>query len=208
MLAFHEKHITGHMITYLVVTSEEITKAEYAALIKKKNAGMALPDVQDIEEVVLSASKARMAKTPAVGSTVTAGDTLESPKFIRKPTGVHGLKYVPERSEIDDLTEKLEHFDMISSHPGRIIQGQSKPQADAQVPPLILQASKLDSIRKSLDQNPLLGLRQDMKIKDDNPSLKTSYIEQSSQPRQLKPINQPVYQKQNTQAYHVTLYES
>ena len=83
MLAFHERHITGRMITYLVVTSEEITKAEYAALIKKKHGGKVLPEVDDTEEVDPSPSKARMSKTPAVGSTVTLGDTLESPKFIR-----------------------------------------------------------------------------------------------------------------------------
>jgi hypothetical protein len=83
MLAFHERHITGRMITYLVVTSEEITNAEYAALIKKKHGGKILPEVDDTEEVAPSPSKARMAKTPAVGSTVTLGDTLESPKFIR-----------------------------------------------------------------------------------------------------------------------------
>ena len=84
MLAFHERHITGHMITYLVVTSEEITKAEYDALIKKKNGGQApIPEVEDTEEVAPSPTKAKMAKTPAVGSTVTLGDTLESPKFIR-----------------------------------------------------------------------------------------------------------------------------
>ena len=83
MLAFHERHITGNMITYLVVTSEEITKAEYAALIKKKDRSTALPEVEDTEEVAPSPTKARMAKTPAVGSTVTLGDTLESPKFIR-----------------------------------------------------------------------------------------------------------------------------
>jgi hypothetical protein len=83
MLAFHERHITGNMITYLVVTSEEITKAEYAALINKKHGGNAFPEVEDTEEVAPSPTKARMAKTPAVGSTVTLGETLESPKFIR-----------------------------------------------------------------------------------------------------------------------------
>jgi hypothetical protein len=36
---------------------------------------------------------------------------------------------------------------------------------------------------------------------DANPSLKTSYIEQ---PRQLKPITQAVYQRQETQAYHAS----
>ena len=72
------------MINYLVVTREEITKAEYAALIKKKNGGKgSIPEVEDIEEVAPSPTKARMAKTPAVGSSVTIGDTLESPKFIR-----------------------------------------------------------------------------------------------------------------------------
>jgi hypothetical protein len=43
-----------------------------------------------------------------------------------------------------------------------------------------------------------------MKIIDDNPSLKTSYIEQPSLPRQMKPITQAVYQKQDNQAYHVS----
>ena len=121
MLAFHEKHITGNMITYLVVASEEISKAEYAALIKKKNGGKgSLPEVEDIDEVATSPTKARMAKTPAVGSSVTIGDTLDSPKFNRLPTGVHRLKNIPERSDIDGLTEKLDHFDMLSSHPGRL----------------------------------------------------------------------------------------
>ena len=121
MLAFHEKHITGNMITYLVVTSEEISKPEYAALIKKKNGGKgSLPEVEGIDEVAPSPTKARMAKTPAVGSSVTIGDTLDSPKFNRLPTGVHRLKNIPERSDIDGLTEKLDHFDMLSSHPGRL----------------------------------------------------------------------------------------
>ena len=120
---------------------------------------------------------------------------------------MHRLKNIPERSDIDGLTEKLDHFDMLSSHPGRIILAQSKPQESVQVSPLNLQKPKIESHRKSLDHNPLLGSRQDMRIIDDNPSLKTSYIEQPSQPRQLKPITQAVYQKQDTQAYHVSKYE-
>jgi len=30
---FHERHVTGNMVTYLVVASKEITKDEYAAYI-------------------------------------------------------------------------------------------------------------------------------------------------------------------------------
>jgi len=36
MAAFHEKQVTGHMITYLVVTSKEISKEEYYKLALKK----------------------------------------------------------------------------------------------------------------------------------------------------------------------------
>ena len=36
MAVFHEKHITGHMITYMIVTSKEITKEEYYKIALKK----------------------------------------------------------------------------------------------------------------------------------------------------------------------------
>ena len=36
MAAFHEMHITGNLITYVIVTSKEITKDEYFQIIKKK----------------------------------------------------------------------------------------------------------------------------------------------------------------------------
>lgn len=34
--AFHEQHITGPMITYIVVTSEEISKTEFQEIMRKK----------------------------------------------------------------------------------------------------------------------------------------------------------------------------
>ena len=36
MVIFHEKHITGHMITYMIVTSKEIPKEEYYKIVLKK----------------------------------------------------------------------------------------------------------------------------------------------------------------------------
>jgi hypothetical protein len=35
-VAFHEVHVTGEMITYIVVTSKEITKEEYYKLLQRK----------------------------------------------------------------------------------------------------------------------------------------------------------------------------
>ena len=34
---FHEQHITGPIITYIVVTSKEISKAEYSEIMRRKS---------------------------------------------------------------------------------------------------------------------------------------------------------------------------
>lgn len=36
MVAFHETHITGPKITYLIVASKEISKKEYGEILSKK----------------------------------------------------------------------------------------------------------------------------------------------------------------------------
>jgi hypothetical protein len=43
MVVFHEKHITGHMITYMIVTSKEISKEEYYKIVLKKAEKKGLP---------------------------------------------------------------------------------------------------------------------------------------------------------------------
>ena len=55
---FHEQHITGPMITYIVVTSPEITKKEYSAIMqeKMKNRPKKLDDAADIEDGQLDPS--------------------------------------------------------------------------------------------------------------------------------------------------------
>jgi len=85
------------------------------------------------------------------------------------------LNNIPEKSDIDGLTDKLASFDMLSSHPGRLPQSNSKPVEV--VPPLNI--PKTDPI----------------KIVDDNPSLKTSII--IDQTRRVQPT-QPFYGKQET----------
>jgi hypothetical protein len=46
--------------------------------------------------------------------------------MFRKPTGVPLLKEIPDKSDIDGLTDKLAPFDMLSSHPGRLPKLDSK----------------------------------------------------------------------------------
>jgi hypothetical protein len=43
MVVFHEKHITGHMITYMIVASKEISKEEYYKIVLKKAEKKGLP---------------------------------------------------------------------------------------------------------------------------------------------------------------------
>lgn len=37
IFASHVKHVTGPMVTYVVVTSDELTKDEYEMIVKQKN---------------------------------------------------------------------------------------------------------------------------------------------------------------------------